>query len=326
MNQAVAFFDQRIPEPDRASANFELRTRHFGNRIVFHAPGLKTYKTSEYQDHDAAEFVAVSVTGEACSLNCEHCKTGVLKGMRDLRATNQSLYDLCSQLHDQGARGVLISGGSDRSGRVPLKKHIPDLIRIRHELGMVIRVHPGLPDEDVCAGLADADIDGAMIDVIGHRETIRDVYHLDTDVDEYEAVLERLDRHGVPCVPHIVLGLHYGQMLGEESALDMICRHDSKLLVLVVLMPLSGTPMAVVQPPTASEIAGFFELARARLPEKPIMLGCARPLGTLKIEIDRAAVDCGLNGIAYPAEGIIDYARRRGLNPEFVNACCGVNW
>lgn len=304
----------------------DMRIQVFGDQIVFHAPGLKRYATSEYGCHNAQEFVALSVTGEACALNCEHCKTGVLKGMKDLTKSGQSLYDLCSELHDQGARGVLISGGSDRKGRVPLRKHIPDLIRVRHQLGLVIRVHPGLPDEDTCAGLADADIDGAMIDVIGHEKTIRDVYHLNTEVGEYEAVLERLERHGVPSVPHIVMGLHYGKMLGEANALEMISRHELKLLVLVILMPLSGTPMFSISPPPLSEIAEFFALARRTITTKPVMLGCARPFGSLKSQIDRAAIDAGLNGIAYPAEGIVRYARARGLAPKFVDACCGVNW
>lgn len=326
MSQAVAFFDERIADTCGRSANLELRKRVFGDRITFHAPGLKKYQTTEYDRHDAAEFVAVSITGQACALNCEHCKTGVLKGMHDLSSADQTLYELCSRLHDSGTRGVLISGGSDRKGRVPLKRHIPDMVRIRKELGLVIRVHPGLPDEETCSQLVDVDIDGAMIDVIGHEKTIREVYHLDTDVGEYDAVLERLDRYGIPCVPHIVIGLQFGQMLGEEFALDMICRHAFKLLVLVVLMPLSGTSMAAVQPPPPSDIAEFFELTRSRLPDRSIMLGCARPLGRSKVLIDRAAVDAGLNGIAYPAEGVVEYARSRGLKPEFVNACCGVSW
>lgn len=326
MSKAVAFVDDRIPKNSKESANLQFRKRVFGNQIVFHAPGLKKYRTTEYDSHDASEFVAVSVTGEACSLNCEHCKTGVLKGMHDLPSENQSLYDLCSKLHDQGARGVLISGGSDRKGRVPLRKHIPDMVRIRHELGMTIRVHPGLPDEETCSRMVDADIDGAMIDVIGHERTIREVYHLDTGVEEYGAVLERLERYGIPCVPHIVMGLHFGQMLGEEYALELICRYKFKLLVLVVLMPLTGTPMAKIHPPSLEEISDFFDRARNRLPETPIMLGCARPLGKVKVLIDRAAIDSGLNGIAYPAEGIVEYALNRGLTPNFVNACCGVSW
>jgi len=200
------------------------------------------------------------------------------------------------------------------------------MIKVRQDFGMVIRVHPGLPDEETCRGLADVEIDGAMVDIIGDNATIRDVYHLNTDVNEYEAVLERLERHGIPSVPHIIMGLHYGRMLGEANALEMISRHALKLLVLVILMPLSGTPMAAVIPPSVTEITDFFKLARRTLPNDKIMLGCARPVGPHKVKIDRAAIDSGLNGIAYPADGIVKYAESRGLKPEFINACCGVSW
>ena len=84
--------------------------------------------------------------------------------------------------------------------------------------------------------------------------------------------------------------------------------------------------MADVVPPSLDEIGAFFEEARKRLPATPIMLGCARPMGLLKVDIDRLAIDAGLNGVAYPAEGMAEYARAVGLQPEFVNACCGVAW
>ncbi|MFQ5612913.1 MAG: radical SAM protein [Anaerolineae bacterium] len=307
-------------------ACLDLRRANFPDQIAFHLPGLRRYKTSEYGQHDATEFVSISLTGTACALNCEHCRMAVLKGMADLTGYSGSLFDLCAELAGRGARGVLISGGSDARGRVPLLKHIPDLVRVRRELGLAVRVHPGLPDTETCAALGGVGLDGAMIDIIGHEETIRQVYHLDATPEDYEAVLERLARHGVPLVPHIILGLHFGRMLGEWQALEMIARHPPKALVLVVLMPLSGTPMAGVQPPSLAEIGGFFETARKALPATPVMLGCARPLGSLKQEIDRLAVDAGLNGIAYPADGIVAYARRQGLEPRFINACCGVTW
>jgi hypothetical protein len=294
--------------------------------IVFHAPGLRRFKTSEYGGQDATRFASISVTGAECALTCEHCKTHVLAGMTPLPKFDGSLFDLCCELAERGARGVLVSGGCDRHGRVPLLRHLPDLSRARRELGFTIRVHPGLPDEETVAGLAEVGIDGAMVDIIGDDATIRVVYHLDTTTAEYEATLERLERHGVPAAPHIILGLHFGRMRGEWKALEMIARHARRILVLVILTPLSGTPMVGVTPPPVPEIAGFFALARQRLPETPVMLGCARPLGEVKIEIDRAAVDAGLNGIAYPAEGVITYARERGFAPKFVDACCGVQW
>ncbi|MDZ7363505.1 MAG: radical SAM protein [candidate division KSB1 bacterium] len=311
-----------MPDP----ACWVIRRTHFPDHITFHTPGLKGYKTSEYNGHNAQEFVSISITGTACALSCEHCKMSVLKGMMALPQFEGSLFDLCAALARRGARGVLISGGSDRQGRVPLLPHIPDMIRVRHELGLALRVHVGLPDEETCAALAEVGIDGAMIDVIGHRDTIREVYHLDSSPEAYETALGHLERHNVPTVPHIILGLHFGRMLGEWRALEMIARHPPKILVLVILMPLNGTPMAVTRPPSLDEIGNFFATARKTLPATPVMLGCARPLGQIKFDIDRLAIDAGLNGIAYPAEGIVEYARQKRLIPNFINACCGVTW
>lgn len=292
--------------------------------IHFYAPGLKRYRTSEYADQDPGRFVSISVTGAECALQCDHCQARVLDGMLPLKGL--SLYQTCAELAKRGARGVLVSGGCDRRGRVPLRRHVSDLKRVRSELGFTIRVHPGLPDEETAAALGEVELDGAMLDIIGAEETIREVYHLAVGVEEYEVALERLARHRVPLVPHIILGLHYGRILGEWRALEMIARHSPKFLVLVILMPLYGTAMAGVTPPSVEEIGEFFVHARKTLPTTPIMLGCARPIGPPKAEIDRRAVDAGLNGIAYPAEGIVAYAEEKGLIPRFHDACCGVNW
>jgi uncharacterized radical SAM superfamily protein len=289
----------------------------------FYAPGLRRYRTSEYAPA-AGRFVSISVTGVSCALACDHCDAKVLEGMRPLEGAN--LFDLCAEVAARGARGVLVSGGCDRQGRVPLLRHVPDLVRARRELGLAIRVHPGLADEATAAALGRVGLDGAMLDVLGAEDTIREVYHLDVPVEEYERALGRLERHGVPLVPHIVLGLHYGKLLGEWTALEMIARHPPKLLVLVVLMPLYGTVMAATAPPPVGEIGEFFLTARRTLGDTPIALGCARPLGPVKKEIDRLAVDAGLTGIAYPAEGIVAYAEARGLTPVFHDACCGVDW
>ena len=317
----------QITEPTKLTTEcLEIRRKNFEDTITFHAPGLRRYKTDEFASQDVIEFASISVTGTACALGCEHCKTNVLHGMADLRRHEGSLFDLCADLASKGARGVLISGGSDKQGRVPLLAHVPDMIRVRNELGLAIRVHTGLPDEETCAALGEVRLDGAMIDIIGHRDTMREVYHLDADPEDYENSLAWLEEHQIPMIPHIILGLHFGRMLGEENALSMIVRHPPKISVLVVLMPLTGTPMFGVPPPSVEEIGTFFEQARKALPSTPVMLGCARPMGDLKVEIDRLAVNAGLNGIAYPANGIVEYARQNGLHPKFINACCGVNW
>ncbi|NNJ09548.1 radical SAM protein [Chloroflexales bacterium ZM16-3] len=294
--------------------------------ITFYTPGLRRYKTAEYDRQDAAAFVSVSLTGDACALSCEHCGTTILSSMVNLPRSDESLYDLCARLAERGARGVLISGGSDAQGRVPLRKHMPDIARIRRELGMRVRVHTGLPDEATAEGLAEAGVDAALVDIIGHEDTIREVYHLDAWPEDYEEALALLERYGVPTVPHIVLGLHFGRMLGETRALEIVARHPPQMLALVILTPLRATPMAGVRPPEIAEVADFFALARRALPHTPVVLGCERPLGDYKRAVDRLAIEAGLDGIAFPAAGAVAYARERGLEPQFIDACCGVVW
>jgi uncharacterized radical SAM superfamily protein len=106
----------------------------------------------------------------------------------------------------------------------------------------------------------------------------------------------------------------------------MVARYLIHILVLVVLMPLLGTPMARVHPPPLEEVEAFFVRSREQLPHTPLTLGCARPGGIWKEIVDRLAVDSGLNGIAYPANGTVAHARRRGLCPCFHETCCGVEW
>src|SRR3989304_2495267 len=153
--------------------------------IHFYAPGLKRYRTSEYDGQDPGRFVSSSVTGAACALQCDHCRSRVLEGM--LPANGKGLFELARDLAGSGARGILVSGGCDRRGRVPLLPHVADLKRIRSELGMTIRVHPGLPDEETAAALGKVGVDGAMLDVIGAEETIREAYHLEVGAAGYAA-------------------------------------------------------------------------------------------------------------------------------------------
>ena len=304
---------------------FEIRNENFPKEIAFYGPGLKPHITSEFSG-SLKEFVSISVTGNNCALNCEHCNTKMLDNMLDLPSFDGSLFDMAKNLHEKGAKGILVSGGSNIRNQVPLLPHMDDMKRIRKELEMVVRVHSGLPDEETCAALSELDVDGVMLDIIGDQETISDVYHLDATPTDYEAVLERLYRHDIPAVPHIVLGHYFGKMNGEWAALDMIKKYPPKTLVLVILLSLTGTGMEGVVPPSVNEIGDFFDTARLALPSTPILLGCARPLGPIKIKIDQMAINAGLNGIAFPSEGIVAYASEKGLNPSFVNACCGVTW
>jgi hypothetical protein len=302
-----------------------LRVARFGTGIELYASGLKRWQSSEWAPTSARRFLPVSLTGTACALRCDHCATRMLEGMVTLGA-RRDLFATARELREHGTEGLLVSGGSGRTGAVPLEPHLGAIRRIREELGMRVVAHCGVATPQLAAGLADAGVDGVMLDIIGSRETIREVYHLDLTPADFERSLALLAERGLRVIPHIVLGLHWGRLIGEWEALEMIARQPVSALVLVVLAPLTGTPMARVAPPPLEDLSDFFALARARLPGTPVNLGCGRPPGQFKVALDRAAVDHGLNGIAYPAEGIVSYARERGLEPAFHEHCCSLTW
>lgn len=304
---------------------FALRQATFPAEIEFYAPGLKRWETAEWKPEHPRRFLPVSVTGQACALSCDHCQTNVLKGMISVRA-EEDLFALARRLEAEGSEGILVSGGSTKSGGVPLTGHLDALARIKAELDLKVIVHTGVVSPRVAEGLARAGVDGVMLDVIGADETIRDVYHLDLTADDFEASIALLAGEGLRIIPHIVLGLHYGRFLGEHRALEMIRRYPVSTLILVVLVPLVGTPMEHLPPPPLEDVVAFFETARLAMPETKVNLGCARPLGDMKVELDRAAIDHGLNGIAYPADGAIEYARSRGLEPRLFEYCCSLTW
>jgi uncharacterized radical SAM superfamily protein len=303
---------------------FNVRLTNFGNVIHFHAPGLKRYETEEFYQETPQGFIAMSLTGSKCALMCDHCKSKVLHSMRRI-PLGKDLYQMAEDLFKAGTRSILISGGCDAEGRVPHLKYIDQVARIKSELPLRVIVHSGLVDEELAQALKEAGVDGAMIDIIGANETIHKVYHLKRrSVEDYERSLELLVRHGLSVIPHIVIGLHYGKILGEYRALEMIRRHQISALILVILMPILSTPMFAALPPSLGEIADIFYRARLAFPKTPVHLGCARPMGELMQQTDTLAVDLGLNGIAYPAPGIVAYAREQGLVPEFHETCCSI--
>ena len=316
-----------VVEQNLMDQAFAVRQENFSDDIKFYAPGLKSYNIPEFEQKNPNAFLPISVTGSACALDCDHCDTRILDPMIPLNHT-EGLFGMCRKMAKAGTESVLISGGSMKNGQVPFLKHIEDIKRIKQELGLKVIMHTGLVSEEMAKGLADAGVDGVALDIIGAQETIERVYHLeDTTVDDFDQTLERLTRHGLSIRPHIILGLHYGKFLGEYQALEMIKKYPTHALILVILTPLQDTPMKDVDPPPTDEVEEFFQKARLAMPDSNILIGCARPGGDYKTIVDIAAVNAGLNGIAYPAEGVIDHSKSKGLIPSFYeNSCsCGID-
>jgi len=163
-----------------------------------------------------------------------------------------------------------------------------------------------------------------MLDIIGSDETLRSIYHLGQTVEDLDRSLTLLEENNIPVIPHIVVGLHYGEMKGEHEAIRMLLEHRSKAVVVVAFAPLDQTPMWNVEPSSPEEIARVVLASRLILPDTPILLGCARPKGDHKSETDVLAIKAGVNGIAYPSQEGYDYSVEMGLKVDYSMECCSL--
>jgi len=292
--------------------------------IRFSTPTFKEYSSSEISGCSKNAFPAFSVTGGACALDCDHCQAKILAPM--IPATNPEMLD--RKVRDlvllQDLQGFLLSGGSNRRNEIRYERYYPVVERLKRDFPYLrIAVHSALLNEQRARLMESAGVDTAMMDVIGAPETIRQVYHLERTVEDFEATLAALCATRMEVVPHIVIGLHYGRILGEAAALDICARHAIHALVLVVIMPFYARPGTFLTPST-SDVGRVFLDARQRLPGKQVLLGCARPPGLHKRAIDAYAVMAGLDGIAFPAEGTVAVALAIGRPYEQQHACCSI--
>lgn len=217
---------------------------------------------------------------------------------------------------------MLVSGGCDPDGHLPWERFAPVVRRIKEETGLLVSAHAGFPDRNQARLLRDAGVDQVLIDVIGDDDTLRKVYHAPFDTAHLRDSLLGLRDAGLSVIPHVVCGLHFGRMVGEMRALSMIAEIDPELLVIVSLMPLPGTPMRDVVPPAAEAVAAVLREAKRLMPGVPRSLGCARARGSRRLE--RLALEAGVERMALPSPGTVEYAGQLGYAVKFQKTCCSV--
>ncbi|MCW4044347.1 MAG: radical SAM protein [Candidatus Bathyarchaeota archaeon] len=289
-------------------------------KIHFYAPSFMPYQTSSYRSKPD-QFPTISITGKTCTLNCKHCEGKVLATMHSA-TTPEELFALSLKLKQKGTSGYLISGGCMPNGSVPLQQFIPTIKKIKNEIGSAVIVHTGIIDATTAQALKNAEVDAALIDIIGSNETIKCIYNLNVTVQDYANSLKALQEAHLNVVPHIIVGLHNGQLKGELQALKIIARHKPSALVIIAFTPIRGTAMALAKPPQPIEIARIAATARRMFPETPIALGCMRPKGKHRAETDVLCLKAGVNAIAFPSEEAIQYAESKEYESSFSAYCC----
>ena len=288
--------------------------------IHFYAPSFMYFKSAVFCSSPAA-FPSISVTGGFCALKCKHCGGKVLNTMTPA-LTPKQFIQICTEIKEKGGIGCLISGGCLPNGSVPLGKFVDAIAEVKRKLGLTVVVHTGVVNFDMAQRLKEAGVDAALLDIIGSDETIKEIYQLNVHVSDYDKSLSALHRSGIPLVPHILVGLHYGALQGEFQALQMLSKYSPSAVIVIALMPIKGTAMQDVSPPTPQDITKVLVMTRLMLPKTPLVLGCMRPKGKHRWETDTLAIEAGVNAMAFPDEKAIQLAESMRLETTFSSLCC----
>ena len=104
----------------------------------------------------------------------------------------------------------------------------------------------------------------------------------------------------------------------------MVTRVGVETIVLVIFKPLLPLGKNHFKIPTPEETSRISAIARILNPKIPIRMGCIRPAHPWKAEMEKGFIDSGVNTIAYPLQGTIDYAKEIGLKTKFIEMCCSL--
>jgi uncharacterized radical SAM superfamily protein len=272
-------------------------------------------------------FPAISVTGEECELECEHCNKRYLHNM--LQApTEEQFRQILKSLVNKGAIGALLSGGSTKDGKVPLLKYkdiIDDFTDCHPDF--YLNSHVGLVDFSEALQLKIAGIRTVSFDLVMDPRIIHDVFHMQDDPSDYLLTYENLKEVYLDVVPHVLVGGYFGKVDREIDILKMLVPNAPRLIVFIAMIP-PKTSDGQIKPSfsqlTAIDIAKLIFIAKAMIPEAELSLGCMRPKGKQTEEIERLAILAGANRIEIPSVTTKQWAINFGFTLEYYGACCAI--
>jgi len=284
-----------------------LTKENFGNEVKFYMRA----------------FPPISLTGNSCKLGCKHCNRIYLKHMMH-GETEERLLSACKLIRDKGIEGVVLSGGSELDGTVPLYRFSNAMRKIK-EMNLTINAHTGPVNREQANEIVDSGLDCAMVDVIGSKETIRNVIGLDfTPQDIENAMLYMRDAGIKNLSPHVIVGLDHCKLEHEWKTIKILKRVRPDNIVIVIVIPTSGTEFEGLNPPPVEEVGSLISEIRMEFPDTDISLSCVRPGGSYRDGLDEIGLRSGVNKIAIPSKTAFDIARDLGYKIEVYrgNRCC----
>lgn len=290
----------------------ELTIKNFGKILKIYIPNTR--------------FPAISVTGKVCALECEHCNKKYLESMKPILNSDE-LEKFLLDLSENDGVGVLLSGGCEPNGSVPLFNFLDTIKKVKKRTNLIINTHTGLLDEETAKKLAEAKVDIVSFDINIDEDILKNIYHLDKTLKDYEKAVRILKQYGLNIVPHICIGLYYGKLHKELDSIKFIKDFiiNPSLIVLIALIPPKNAKKKFERP-LPIDIGKVIAVIRFLFPTTEISLGCMRPRGDIKIEIEKYAIKAGITRIEIPSKKTLEWTKKDNPNIEFkfYSACCAI--
>jgi uncharacterized radical SAM superfamily protein len=254
---------------------------------------------------------SLSLTGVECEQNCVHCNGHYLKSM----GTLEDLQNL------EEFKSVLISGGGDKLGAVPIKSHLQQL----ESLDKVLNLHPGFQSPENIKSLAPKST--VSFDLPSCETVIHEVYGLNHRLKDYrDLYLKYIEIFDT--VAHLTIGLapvSAGSegLAGELATIDFLKAHPPRELVLIVFRPTQGTQMSNVPAPSINHVIKVLIYALREL-GCPVSLGCMRPSGSYRRDLDILFWLHGVKKIVLPNSKLLRTLQKHKITIKEFNQCCGL--
>ncbi len=258
-------------------------------------------------------FVQISLTGPRCQLQCPHCRARYLKHMAPA-ITPVQLHSVAAKAATDGAKGMLISGGCDATGQVPVFEYLDIIRNIKENIDISINIHTGFIHLDNIPKLRGKGIDIVSFDIIGSPEVVKRIYGIELEPGYFGKALDTFKQTGLRVVPHITAGLDRGGDSGEKQALEIIARHE---IPFVVINALIGENDALA----GKRLVEVLKMAREILPrETALGIGCMRPRGD--ILPPELVKELGIAAVAMPSKNLVRGLQALGIKLEEHGGCC----
>ncbi len=296
------------------------------NRILtFAIPGGKVY-IGDYYRNTPGSFLNISITGNDCQLQCRHCRGELLKGMIEVKSSKRLVALAEKYLKSGKLKGMLISGGFDKNGKLPFASIIDGIkeLKIKYPF-LTLYIHTGFLSMEEVKALKSSGIDAVLTNLIKSKKAIEQVYNLrGRTYRDYTNTIKMLKSNRLRVSPPFIIGLENGELSDEftmvEDAISL--RVDS--IVFVILKKASASIDFPSSKVSHKDIIKLVEHARGLSPDTLLSFGCAKPPGKDRHLLEIGLIKAGIDAIAFPSEKTVKYAVENKIAHTFLEKCCAI--